>query len=55
MLRLLVPSRAWGAARVSGTCRARFAHTQSSAPSGQALSIQKMSMAEWAEEFKKVR
>ena len=38
-----------------GACRARYAHTQASGlADGQALSIQKMSINEWSDAFKKV-
>lgn len=46
---------AFASVRTAFAGRARFAHTQASGQAaGQALTIQKMSMAEWSEAFKKV-
>ena len=57
MLARIFPARSvLAGARAANACRARFAHAQASGKaSDNALTIQKMSTAEWAEAFKKVR
>ncbi len=57
MLARIFPARGvFAGARAVTACRARSAHAHASGKtSDNALTIQKMSTAEWAEAFKKVR
>ena len=56
--KMLKPTGLWAAMarRSAAACRLRFAHTQASGQApGQAGVIQKMSINEWSDAFKKVR